>query len=111
MRVLLFILAIAIGFSGFSAVGHAFDSTETGAISTECAEHAQQGNEQNNASGESEHICVNCSHCCVSHASLPYMPVAIILPVRDTTYRFTVTAMHDDFISGLKRPPKILSLI
>lgn len=120
MRVLLILLIFAIGFSGFSAAAHAFDSkkcheamsveTQDKASTHDCPEHAaaKQGQSADKDSKKDKDLCLSCDHCCVSHAGFPQFGYVPYTPDRSDTYEVADTAMVDSAVSGLKRPPKHL---
>ena len=120
MRVLLVLLIFAIGFSGFSAAAHAFDSkkcheaisveTQDKASMHDCPEHAaaQQDQSVDKDGKKDKHLCLSCDHCCVSHTGFPQFGYTPYAPDRSDTYEVVDTAMVDNTVSGLKRPPKHL---
>jgi hypothetical protein len=109
-------LIFAIGFSGFSAAAHAFDSSKCGQISVEkmddaqndCAKHLKNASKDDQKSKDSKHSCTNCGHCCMSHAALTQFGVHAVVPIHKTIFPHLNAEPDDDFISGLKRPPRIL---
>lgn len=117
MRVLILLLLLSMGFSSFSTAAHAFDSPDCGSIVSEeinsskmqCPDHAGKSDKQDDTSQDGKHVCMSCGHCCVSHASFPQLNIHIALPpVAKTFFVFTDANVDDDFVSGLKRPPKSL---
>ena len=120
MRVLLILLIFAIGFSGFSAAAHAFDSKEcheAASVETQdntsphdCPEHAaaKQDQSADNNGKKDKDLCLSCDHCCVSHVGFPQFGYVPYTPDRSDTYEVADTAMVDSAVSGLKRPPKHL---
>lgn len=125
MRVFLMLLIFAIGFSGYSAAAHAFgpdscdpamkaEMVESGMDHdmdmSDCPGHqADQGKQVDaDQSKSSKTKCMDCTHCCTSHAiSLPnysvnFPPLAAVLNPQP---------MHgyvDEFFFSLLRPPKSL---
>lgn len=119
MRILLVLLIFAIGFSGFSAAAHAFDSQnchasssdgekEAGALS-DCPEHAATQSQTADSSNQGDsHVCLNCDHCCVSYLGFPQFSGTLDIPDRSETFEPVDAAMADSAVSKLKRPPKYL---
>lgn len=119
MRILLVLLIFAIGFSGFSAAAHAFDSQnchasssdggkEAGALS-DCPEHAATQSQTLDSSNQGDtHTCLNCDHCCVSYLGFPEFSDTFDVPDSSEAFTLTDAAMADSAVSGLKRPPKHL---
>lgn len=117
MRVFLMLIIFAIGFSGFSTVAHAFDSQSCAQIMSaenvqsndmDCAGHANSGEKQEKSSKDGKHLCLNCGHCCVSHAALTQPSFNFNPPVIKTAFSFMHMNVDDNVVSGLKRPPKHL---
>lgn len=117
MRVFLMLLIFAIGFSGFSTVAHAFDSQSCVQMMSaenvqsndiECAGHASKTEKQQNSSKDGKHLCLNCGHCCMSHAVTPQDYINFSAPVFKTVFSFMHMNVDDDVVSGLKRPPRTL---
>ncbi len=118
MRILVLLLVFAIGFSGFSAAAHAVDLQKCGqTLSVEevddtqdaCAQHVKNDFKEKQASKDVEHSCINCGHCCMSHATIMQGGISILVPILKTTFVNIISEPDDDFISGLKRPPRILA--
>ncbi|MGE0252119.1 MAG: hypothetical protein AB7G80_05330 [Dongiaceae bacterium] len=118
MRILILLLIFAIGFSGFSAAAHAFDSPKCGqSLSAEktdgaqndCASHLKNDSKEDQTSKDAKHSCISCGHCCTAHATITQFSVNVEVPVRKTAFTNINSDPDDDFISGLKRPPRILS--
>jgi hypothetical protein len=119
MRVLLVLLIFAIGFSGFSAAAHAFDSQnchqvtsaekkETGAM-PDCSEHAAtQSQTADSSSPDDTHVCPSCDDCCVSHLGFLEFSGTLDTPDRSAAFEIVDATMADSAVSGLKRPPKYL---
>lgn len=121
MRVFLMLLIFAIGFSGYSAASHAFgpDSCNPAAMKkmadqgmdmSDCPGHQTDQDEQTDTdqSKSSKTKCMDCTHCCTSHAisipnySVNFPPLAAVLNPQP---------MHgyvDEFFFSLLRPPKSL---
>jgi hypothetical protein len=121
MRMFLMLLIFAIGFSGYSAAAHAFgpDSCDPAMMSqmaddgmdmSDCPGHQAGQDKQKDAdtSKTSKAKCMDCTHCCASHAislsnySVNFPPLAAVLNPQP---------MHgyvDDVFSSLLRPPKSL---
>jgi hypothetical protein len=117
MRILILVVIFAIGFSGFSAAAHAFDSSKCGQsfsiekvekAQSDCLKHIKNGSKDDQNSKESKHSCLNCSHCCTSHAAISQFGVHFLLPIYKTAFSNINSEPDDNFISGLKRPPRIL---
>lgn len=121
MRVFLIMLIFAIGFSGFSAVAHAFDSQtcdqmmsvenaplDKMADKMDCAEHVKKTDSQEKSSKEGKHLCLSCGHCCVSHVAITQHNIQFNAHIIKTAYPHTDISLDDNVISGLKRPPKSL---
>lgn len=68
MRIVLFLMILSLGFSGFSAASHAFSDMKAAAdISStmeDCPDHAQKSDDHEHSKG----LCLDCHHCCASHA-------------------------------------------
>lgn len=110
-------LILSIGFSGFSATAHAFDSAgceksfsieNVDETQNNCINHFKTDTKNDNKPNNSDHSCANCGHCCMSHATLTQYGVHIAVPVNKTTFSNINTEPDDDFISVLKRPPRTL---
>lgn len=108
------LLIFAIGFSGYSAAAHAFgpDSCNTamkaemadqGVDVADCADH-QDSQEKN-----SDKICLDCTHCCASHA-ISLSNYNFALPEPDASgLSYSLEASHNsDFIASMLRPPRSL---
>lgn len=117
MRILILMLVFAIGFSGFSAAAHAFDSSKCGQIfsvektdgvQNDCASHSKSDSQNDPTSKDAKHSCLTCGHCCTSHAALPLFSISIAVQVQKNAFANLNSEPDDDFISGLKRPPRIL---
>lgn len=118
MRILVLLLVFAIGFSGFSAAAHTFDSSKCGQISSveeaddtqdACAQHAKNDFKDKQTSKDVKHSCISCGHCCMSHATITQGSINVAVPVLKTAFVNINAEPDDDFISGLKRPPRILA--
>lgn len=127
MRVFLMLLIFAISFSGYSAAAHAFghescdpammaqmadDSVEhEGMDMSDCPGHQANEDQQKDADADkstSKGKCMDCTHCCTSHAmSLSDYGVAL-LPQTSVLAPTSVDQRVDDFLYSLKRPPKPL---
>ncbi|HBR68083.1 MAG TPA: hypothetical protein DEA55_01770 [Rhodospirillaceae bacterium] len=116
MRVLILMLVFAIGFSGFAAAAHTFDSSQCGQTffvekmddtQIDCAKHLDSGAKGGQKSKDVSHSCANCGHCCMSHAALSQFGINIVVPIHKTAFPNIDVEPEDDFISGLKRPPRI----
>jgi hypothetical protein len=117
MRIFLTLLVFAIGFSGFSTVAHAFDSQSCTQIMSaenvlssnmDCAGHANDDKKQEKSSKDGKHLCLDCGHCCVSHAAIIQHSLSFDTPIIKTAFSFIHINVDDNVISGLKRPPKAL---
>lgn len=117
MRIFLTLLVFAIGFSGFSTVAHAFDSQSCTQIMSaenvlssnmDCAGHANDDKKQEKSSKDGKHLCLDCGHCCVSHAAIIQHSLNFDTPIIKTAFSFIHINVDDNVISGLKRPPKAL---
>lgn len=118
MRVLILLLIFCIGFSGFSTVAHAVESSHCGSSSLaemsdstsaavdDCAEMPQK--DKSGESKKQSHVCLNCGHCCVSHLALADLDITVDVPVIKSTFTIVDSDVDNDFISTLKRPPKSL---
>lgn len=119
MRVLVILLIFAIGFSGFSVAAHAFDSKQCHesasvenkdkAVSHDCPEHAGKHDQSADKTSKKELcLCLSCDHCGVSHVGFAQFGYTSYTPDRGGAYEVADTAMVDNAVSGLKRPPKHL---
>lgn len=117
MRMLIFMLVLAIGFSGFSAAAHAFDSAGCGKTfsiekadetQNNCVNHFKTDSKNDKNPNNSDHTCVSCGHCCMSHAAITQYGIHIVIPTHKMAFSHVNDQSDDDFISGLKRPPRIL---
>lgn len=119
------LLIFAIGFSGYSAAAHAFghqscdpammeqmadDSVEhEGMDMSDCSGHHADQDQQKDADTDktaSKGKCMDCTHCCTSHAmSLSDYGVALI-PQASVFAPTSVDQRVGDFLYSLKRPPK-----
>lgn len=121
MRVFLMLLIFAIGFSGYSAAAHALgpDScdpvtmekmADTGMDMSDCPGHqADQDQQKDSDQGKSSKAkCMDCTHCCTSHAiSLPNYSVNI--PSLKAVLNPQPMHGHvDEVFFSLLRPPKSL---
>lgn len=121
MRVFLMLLIFAIGFSGYSAAAHAFgpDSCNPAAMEkmadqgmdmSDCPGHQTDQDEQTDTdqSKSSKTKCMDCTHCCTSHAislsnySINFPPLAAVLNPQPLDLRV------GDYFFSLLRPPKSL---
>ncbi len=121
MRILAFVLILALSFGGFSTASHAFESQKCGqdsahhtsadknqSSSDDCAglSAAQADADKNTQDGT--HLCFACGHSCASHAALPYVAVALDVPTAPAVFVLADVDTPDAVVSGLKRPPKFL---
>lgn len=109
MRIVLFLMILSLGLSGFTAASHAFSGmgTVTPAAAdtmSDCPDHAQKSDD----SGHGKGLCLDCHHCCTLHAvPLPAFVLTALerdnvlnpLPVPDFTGRYP---------ASLLRPPQSL---
>lgn len=113
MRVFLVIMMLAIALSGFSTASHALgmknchsessiDAKES-ASGMDCPDHASTADADNS---DSKQDCLNCDHCCLSHAAFPATTLGLTVPARNETYAQIDAKVADSAVSGLKRPPK-----
>lgn len=125
MRVFLMLLIFAIGFSGYSAAAHAFgpdscnptmkaemadSNMDQGMDMSDCPGHQADQDKQtdNDQSKSSKAKCMDCTHCCASHAmnlpeySMNFQPQATVLNLPPTT------GIDGDYLMSLLRPPKSL---
>jgi len=121
MRVFLILLIFAIGFSGYSAAAHAFgkDSCNPAAMSkmvdegmdmSDCPGHQadQDQTKDTDAGKTAQEKCMDCTHCCASHAmnlpdySMSFQPQTTVLNLPPTT------GIDGDYLLSLLRPPKSL---
>ena len=121
MRVFFMLLIFAIGFSGYSAAAHAFmqgdcdpismsKMTEKGMDMSDCPGHKSDKEAKKDIapSKTSKAKCLDCTHCCMSHATfhqnytISFPPIASILSpsVEDGEAR--------DNLFSLLRPPRTL---
>lgn len=119
MRVFLMLLIFAIGFSGYSAAAHAFGPDSCNSAATEkmadqgmdmsdCPGHQADQDKKADAdqSKSSKTKCMDCTHCCTSHAiSLPdysmnFQPQTTVLNLPPTS------GIDGDYLMSLLRPPK-----
>lgn len=114
MRFIVLLLIFAIGFSGFSAAAHAFDSAECNPVVSFAKDAsspaggddlADAGKETSKDSG---HLCFACSHCCMTHVVLPHAPFKMTAIVTDVSFPMVDAHLPDSLLSGFKRPPKSL---
>lgn len=122
MRVLLMLLIFAIGFSGYSAAAHAFapDSCNStikaelagqGADMADCADlQDDQDRQADSGQGKnSDKICLDCTHCCASHAmNLPNYDFGLPKPESSRLSPSLEAVNNSDFIASMLRPPKSL---
>ena len=122
MRIFLMLLIFAIGFSGYSAAAHAFgpDSCDTetmsqiadnGTNASDCSGHQADQDKQTdtNQSKSSKAKCMDCVHCCASHAislsnynfDLPEPEASRLSPSLEASH-------NSDFITLMLRPPRFL---
>lgn len=115
MRVFLMLLIFAIGFGGYSAAAHAFADVSCNSVTmshdtagmTDCPEGQAETSKADNSNGTaSKGACLDCTHCCASHAlglsaySHSFPPQASILnPLTEAVH-------HSDLLFSLLRPPK-----
>ena len=116
MRVLLILLIFAIGFSGFSAAAHAFDSqkcaqgvsVEKNMSSMDDCHDDTANNDDNSGTNDGNHLCLSCGHCCVSQVVMPSMGLMMGSPSAGMSYTAVDAVISDNVTPGLKRPPKSL---
>ena len=63
---------------------------------------------QEKSSKDGKHLCLDCGHCCVSHAAIIQHSLNFDTPIIKTAFSFIHINVDDNVISGLKRPPKAL---
>lgn len=121
MKVLTLLLVFLIGFSGYSAAAHAFGADSCNPVALEkmadmgmdmadCPGHqADQDQQKDSDQGKSSKAkCMDCTHCCASHAiSLPnysmnFQPTSAVLNLPPTA------GIDGDYLMSLLRPPKSL---
>jgi hypothetical protein len=125
MRVFLMLLIFAIGFSGYSAAAHAFgpDSCDPamkaemtnagmdhGLDMSDCPGHQADQDKQTDAdqSKSSKEKCMDCTHCCTSHAvNLSDYSVNFLQPTA-VLHPSLVHGYVDGLLTSLLRPPKSL---
>lgn len=118
MRVLLMIVMFAIGFSGYSAAAHAArtgscDPAATskaggGGASAGLASHGDHAKEQETGKSAAGGDCVDCGHCCASHA-FGLAAHAVNFHRQETALAAPpVEKRTGDYLSSLLRPPKSL---
>jgi hypothetical protein len=127
MRIILMILVVAIGFGGYMAAAHAFGSVPCNSVMeqvinentlpndimdiSKCLEYQVEKDQPKNADNDkSSHktSCLDCSHCCASHAA-GLINVGLILdfpsqklnPPKDQI-------LAGEYLFSLLRPPKSL---
>ena len=116
MRVLVILLIFAIGFSGFSAAAHAFDSQkcaqgvslEKNMSSMDDCHDGAANKDDNSGTKDGKHLCLTCGHCCVSHVAMPAMGLMMSDTVVSLSYTAVDTSLDGDILSGFERPPKSL---
>lgn len=122
MRVLILLMILSLGFSGFSTAAHAVESSHCGSAASfeahdssatmldDCADNGKETAQKDKCSesNEQKHACVSCGHCCVSHFALTAFGVSVDLPAIKSTFTIVDSDVDNDFISTLKRPPKSL---
>lgn len=123
MRVFLILIIFAIGFSGYSAAAHAFgpdscdpamkaemsaSGMDQGMDMSDCPGHQADQDKKTDAdqSKSSKTKCMDCTHCCASHAmnlpdySMSFQPQTTVLNLPPTT------GIDGDYLMSLLRPPK-----
>lgn len=122
MRVLILLMILSLGFSGFSTVAHASESSHCGSAASfeandassvmldDCADNGKETaqKDKGSESKEQKHACVSCGHCCVTHLAMTAFGVSIDLPAVKSAFTIADSDVDNDFISTLKRPPKSL---
>lgn len=119
------LLIFTIGFSGYSAAARAFCdeslhspmmtqmadeiAEHEGMDMSDCPSHQDKQNKQKDADTDktaSKDKCMDCAHCCASHAMsisgyrLPFLPQTSVLALTSVDQR------AGDFLFSLLRPPK-----
>lgn len=122
MRLFVMLLIFAIGFSGYSAAAHAFMKESCNpvvmaqAASVEvdmpCPGHSAVEQNQQEDTDQSDQAskgkCMDCTHCCVSHAfNMPESSFNFLQPSAELN-PLTVNGYAGDFLFSLLRPPKSL---
>ncbi len=125
MRVFLMILIFAIGFSGYSAAAHALshefcnpmmeqadgDSSHKDMDMSDCPGHAAGKDQQKDTDqdkGAKKGKCMDCSHCCPSHA-MSLLNYSLSLPLLSDLLNPKPMYGHvDEVFFSLLRPPKSL---
>lgn len=122
MRMFLMLLIFAIGFSGYSAAAHAFgpDSCDPAAMEkmmdqgtdvSDCPEHQADQDKQKDSdtSKTSKAKCIDCTHCCTSHAiNFTDYSINFLLPLSSLLSPRPIHGHVDEVFFYLLRPPKSL---
>lgn len=102
MRIVLFLMILSLGFSGFSAASHAFADMKAASTMEDCAGHAQKSDDHKHSKG----LCLDCHHCCVSHAVTIPSFVLTFQDMDDVLNPLPADDHAGRSPSSLLRPPK-----
>lgn len=126
MRIFLMILAFAIGLSGYIAATHALgdeacdpvtmmqmadqsdmdNADQTVSVAMKAA--TQDAGSKTADSNTAHEKCVDCHHCCASHA-IQLSVASFDIPVQSPVFNMRLADKHDgDMAFALLRPPKSL---
>lgn len=126
MRVLVLLLIFAIGFSGYSAAVHAYDhknchltaatpiaddAAPEDMIVSECSGHQVDSDLQIDVTSDqttSKSKCMDCSHCCASHAVRPTDYEVVFELQSSVLTPLSADQGIGEVVCSPKRPPKFL---